>query len=68
MKQKPIFRADHVGSLLRTDDIKKARKACLEDKTISPNELLEVENTEIRKVIEKYQPKEILTTGPNEKV
>jgi len=54
MKQKPIFRADHVGSLLRTDDIKKARKACLEDKTISPNELLEVENTEIRKVI-KFQ-------------
>ena len=51
MKQKPIFRADHVGSLLRTDRIKQARKSCLEDKTISSNELLEVENIEIKKVI-----------------
>lgn len=49
--QKPIFRADHVGSMLRPDAIAKARKARFDDNAISPEELTETENAEIPALI-----------------
>ncbi len=51
MSQKPLFRADHVGSLLRPLTIKDARKMHFEDKTASINELKSIEDNEIKKVI-----------------
>lgn len=45
------YRADHVGSLLRTDPVKAARKACLEDQTMPADELTDIENEGIREVI-----------------
>ena len=49
MDQKPLFRADHVGSLLRPEIIKENRKKFFEDKIISLEELKLIENTEIKK-------------------
>ena len=48
---KPPYRADIVGSFLRPDSVKKARKAHLDDKTISAEELAAVEDEAIRDVI-----------------
>lgn len=45
---KPPYRADHVGSLLRPEAVKKARKKFYEDKTISAEELKAVEDDAIR--------------------
>lgn len=45
------FRADHVGSLLRPDTIKEARKKFLFDKTIDADELKAVEDAAILEVI-----------------
>ena len=42
------YRADHVGSLLRPDAVKAARKGHLEDGEMSAEELREVENDAIR--------------------
>ena len=50
-KPKPPFRADVVGSFLRPDSIKKARKAHFEDKTMSAEELHAIEDDAIRGVI-----------------
>ncbi|MEX1181183.1 MAG: 5-methyltetrahydropteroyltriglutamate--homocysteine S-methyltransferase [Cucumibacter sp.] len=47
----PPFRADIVGSFLRPDAVKKARKAHFEDKTISAAELKTVEDRAIADVI-----------------
>ena len=47
----PPFRADIVGSFLRPDSVKKARKARFEDMTISDEELKEVEDRAIVDVI-----------------
>jgi 5-methyltetrahydropteroyltriglutamate--homocysteine methyltransferase len=49
-RTKPPFRADHVGSFLRTAPIREAR-AKREKGTISPAELKAVEDAEIRKII-----------------
>ena len=51
MDQKPLFRADHVGSLLRPEIIKENRKKYFEDKIISSDELKLIENTEIKKIV-----------------
>ena len=51
LNHKPMFRADHVGSLLRTDSIKKARKLYLEDKSLSYEELKNIEDEEIETAI-----------------
>ena len=51
MDQKPLFRADHVGSLLRPEIIKENRKKFFEDKIISLEELKLIENTEIKKIV-----------------
>ena len=45
--KKPIFRADHVGSLLRPQAVKNARKACLEDGSINADVLSSVEDEAI---------------------
>ena len=44
LDKKPIFRADHVGSLLRPQAVKDARKACLEDATIDSAALAQIED------------------------
>jgi 5-methyltetrahydropteroyltriglutamate--homocysteine methyltransferase len=44
---KPPYRADHVGSLLRPEPVKEARKKFYEDKSISADELKSVEDTAI---------------------
>jgi 5-methyltetrahydropteroyltriglutamate--homocysteine methyltransferase len=48
---KPPFRADHVGSLLRPDSVKAARKKYYDDKSIDAAELKAVEDEAIRDVI-----------------
>ncbi len=50
-KPTPPFRADVVGSFLRPDAIKTARKAHFEDKTMSAEELHAIEDEAIRNVI-----------------
>jgi len=50
----PPFRADHVGSLLRTAPIKEARMKRAEGK-ITPAQLKEVEDREIEKTIRKQE-------------
>jgi 5-methyltetrahydropteroyltriglutamate--homocysteine methyltransferase len=49
--QKPVFRADHVGSLLRPQVVKDARKACLEEGSIDAEELRHVEDEAIRQAV-----------------
>jgi methionine synthase II (cobalamin-independent) len=51
---KPPFRADHVGSLLRTATLKEARAARAEGE-ITANELREVEDREIEKIVRKQE-------------
>src|SRR5947207_4103062 len=51
-RTKPPFRADEVGSLLRTDRIKDAR-AKREKNQISVDELKRVEDSEIEKIVHK---------------
>jgi 5-methyltetrahydropteroyltriglutamate--homocysteine methyltransferase len=51
-RTKPPFRADHVGSLLRTAPLKQAR-AKREKGEITPDALKEIEDREIEKVIRK---------------
>ena len=50
MKLKPPFRADHVGSLLRTPELKQARKDFEEGK-IDQDALKAVEDDSIRKIV-----------------
>jgi len=45
------YRADHVGSLLRSDAVKAARKGYFEDKTVSADELKAAEDAAIVDVI-----------------
>ncbi|MGQ2907852.1 MAG: 5-methyltetrahydropteroyltriglutamate--homocysteine S-methyltransferase [Aliihoeflea sp.] len=47
----PPFRADHVGSLLRPQAVKDARKRFYEDKAIAAEELEEIENAAIDEAI-----------------
>ncbi|MGH6664885.1 MAG: 5-methyltetrahydropteroyltriglutamate--homocysteine S-methyltransferase, partial [Pseudolabrys sp.] len=53
-RTKPPFRADHVGSILRTAPVKQAR-AQHEKKQISDAQLKEVEDREIEKIIKKQE-------------
>jgi len=52
---KPVFRADHVGSLLRPETVKNARKARFETDTIDPKELARVEDDAIRTAVDMQQ-------------
>jgi len=49
--EKPIYRADHVGSLLRPDSIKNARKAYNETSSINATDLKGVEDQAIEELI-----------------
>src|SRR5262245_11344245 len=53
-RNKPPFRADHVGSLLRPAALKKAREHRARDE-ISPAQLKEIEDREIERVIRKQE-------------
>ena len=53
-RTKPPFRADHVGSLLRTAPVKEAR-AKREKSQITAAQLKEVEDAEIIKIIKKQE-------------
>ncbi len=53
-RSKPPFRADHVGSILRTAPVKQAR-AQREKGAITPAQLKEVEDREIEKIIKKQE-------------
>ena len=48
---RPPFRADHVGSLLRPDSVKKARKQFFEDKTIDAALLRKAEDAAINNLV-----------------
>ena len=50
----PPFRADHVGSILRTAPLKKAREQKAKGE-ISADQLKAVEDEEIRKIIKKQE-------------
>jgi 5-methyltetrahydropteroyltriglutamate--homocysteine methyltransferase len=54
MRDKPPFRADMVGSLLRSATLKDARKR-FEDKANTAGDLAAVENAEIKTLIEKQE-------------
>ncbi|WML37989.1 5-methyltetrahydropteroyltriglutamate--homocysteine S-methyltransferase [Neobacillus sp. OS1-2] len=49
---KAPFKADHVGSFLRTEEIKEARYACANGK-INKDDLREIEDQEIEKLVQK---------------
>ncbi|MEX0347504.1 MAG: 5-methyltetrahydropteroyltriglutamate--homocysteine S-methyltransferase [Rhizobiaceae bacterium] len=51
MSDKPPFRADHVGSLLRPQSVVEARKKHFEDRSISADELRLVEDAAIPELI-----------------
>ncbi len=53
-RTKPPFRADHVGSILRTAPVKQARTQ-REKGEITPAQLKEVEDREIEKIIKKQE-------------
>src|SRR4029453_12967907 len=53
-RNKPPFRADHVGSLLRPAALKKAREQRARGE-ISPAQLKEIEDREIERVIRKQE-------------
>jgi 5-methyltetrahydropteroyltriglutamate--homocysteine methyltransferase len=54
MRDKPPFRADMVGSLLRSSGLKEARKR-FEDKAITATELASIEDPEIKALIKKQE-------------
>jgi 5-methyltetrahydropteroyltriglutamate--homocysteine methyltransferase len=53
-RTKPPFRADHVGSLLRPDRLKEARQQKAEG-IISAEQLQQIENEEISRIVEKQK-------------
>src|SRR5512140_2013113 len=53
-RSKPPFRADHVGSILRTAPVKQAR-AQREKGSVTAAQLKEVEDREIEKIIKKQE-------------
>ncbi len=54
MRKTPPFRADHVGSILRTAPLKEAREKFFTNK-ISADELKTVEDAEIKKIVAKQE-------------
>ena len=66
-RAKPPFRADHVGSLLRTAPLKEAR-ARREKNEISADELKAIEDREIAAIIKKREDiglQAVTATGPS---
>jgi methionine synthase II (cobalamin-independent) len=54
MRSEPPFRADHVGSILRSAPIKQARERCAEGH-ITAADLKAIENREIETIIRKQE-------------
>lgn len=61
----PPFRADHVGSLLRPERLKKARLD-KENGIISADQLTAIENEEIRRIVEKQKEAGVLAITDGE--
>src|SRR6187402_2383855 len=64
-RTKPPFRADHVGSLLRPEALKKAREQRAKDE-ITPAQLKEIEDREIERVIKKQEDVGLLSITDGE--
>lgn len=64
--RKPPYRADHVGSLLRPQSVKDARKRFFEDKTIDSDELREVEDAAVRDEVKLQQDLGLLAVTDGE--
>ena len=62
----PPFRADHVGSLLRPQSVKDARRKYFEDKSIDAEELREVEDAAIRDVVKMQENAGLLAVTDGE--
>ncbi|MGI9482951.1 MAG: 5-methyltetrahydropteroyltriglutamate--homocysteine S-methyltransferase [Hyphomicrobiales bacterium] len=62
----PPFRAGHVGSLLRPDTVKAARKAHFEDETMSAEELHAVEDAAIRDAVKMQEDVGLLAVTDGE--
>lgn len=62
----PPYRADHVGSLLRPDSVKAARKRFFEDGAISKEELKQAEDEAIRDVIRMQEETGLLAVTDGE--
>ncbi|BCH20943.1 5-methyltetrahydropteroyltriglutamate--homocysteine S-methyltransferase [Mesorhizobium sp. L-8-3] len=63
---KPPYRADHVGSLLRPERVKQARKRFFEDKSIDREELSAVEDEAIRETVRMQQNAGLLAVTDGE--
>ena len=63
-RSRPPFRADHIGSLLRTPELLQA-KADLQDGNISKEDLVRLENEDIKSVIalQKRLAYKVITDG-----
>ena len=55
MRTKPPFRADHVGSILRTAPLKEARDKFYNGGKITAQQLTDIEDAEIRKIVKKQE-------------
>ena len=63
---KPSYRADHVGSLLRPQSVKDARKRYQEDRTIRADEMRTVEDAAIRDVVKLQQDTGLMAVSDGE--
>ncbi|MDP3898702.1 MAG: 5-methyltetrahydropteroyltriglutamate--homocysteine S-methyltransferase [Mesorhizobium sp.] len=63
---KPPYRADHVGSLLRPDSVRQARKAFFEDGRIGAEDLAEIEDEAIRDAIDLQEQAGLLAVTDGE--
>ncbi len=63
---KPPYRADHVGSLLRPQSVKDARRRFFEDKTIDSDELRDVEDAAVRDEVKLQQDLGLLSVTDGE--
>ena len=63
---KPPFRADHVGSLLRPDAVKQARKQHFDDKTLPAERLAEIEDDAIRGLVDMQEQAGLLAVTDGE--
>ena len=64
--RKPPYRADHVGSLLRPQSVKDARKSFFEDRSIDRDELREVEDAAVRDEVKLQQDLGLLAVTDGE--
>lgn len=63
---KPPYRADHVGSLLRPESVKQARKRFFEDKSIDREELSAIEDEAVRDAVRMQQNAGLLAVTDGE--